>query len=84
MKLRITVLLEGILIVIDVLTYPVPAYTLDILNLAGIAKNLHTIVVEGVWLCQVDDIKSNFQPLLGIADSIEKPLCMSICIYIVL
>lgn len=80
----ISIFFERVLIVVNVLTYSVPADSLYVLDFVWVAKDLHTKVVKWVSLREVDDVEADFHAFRGIAYSEEEPLRMSICVYVIL
>jgi hypothetical protein len=83
-RLLIIVSLEIVLVIFDVLSNPMPSDPLSVLDRIGIVEDFHSIVIERVRFCKINDIKLHFSVLSGITNSEEKPLGMTVCIDIIL
>lgn len=61
-----------------------PSNPFRIFNLIGKAKYFHSIIIKWISFCKVQYIEFDFITFSSIAYSKEKPLCMSICIDVIL
>ena len=70
--------------VINIFTDTVPANSFSFLYLIGESQYLHTIIVEGVRLHQINHIEFYFHALESVADTEEVPLSVPIGVYVIL
>lgn len=80
---RISILLEIVLVVVDILTNSMPSNSLGCFYFVWITQNFHTIIVQRVRFSQINDVKTNFHSFSCITYSEKIPLGMTVRIYIV-
>lgn len=81
----IALALEAVLMIANIAADAVPTELLwPISRVLGEAEYAHSLVVERVWLGQVQDVEFDRVPIAGVADSEEEPLRMTVCIDVVL
>lgn len=61
-----------------------PASAILLFELGRVTKYFHSVVVKRVVFRQIDDVKSYLMICLFVSYSKEVPLCVTICIYVVL
>lgn len=61
-----------------------PSCSFVLLQLVREAQNFHSVVVEGIWLCEVNDVESDFFALSSSTYSKEIPLRMAVGVDVVL
>lgn len=83
-KFGISIFLECILIVVNLLAAPVPAHPFVLLEFVREAQYLHSVVVERVWFGEIDNIEFDFFASLCIIEPEEVPLGVPIRIDVIL
>lgn len=73
-----------ILEVADVSTRPVPTEVLRLGAVLAESEHTHSLVVETVWFCEVDDVEADLLVLLCVRYPKEVPLRVTVCVYIIL
>ena len=61
-----------------------PADTLVVLCFVAEAEDLHPVVVERVWLCEVEDVEFYRFAFSGVTDLEEVPLSVAVRVDVVL
>lgn len=84
-KTRVNGLIFNVVLVIfDVCPNPMPAKVFSLLQILTIARHFHAKIVQAVWLSEVYDVKADFAAFFCVPNPKEKPLCVTMCVDIVL
>jgi len=75
---------EIVLRVANIRSNSVPAPTFSFTVIGAVAKYFHSIVVQTVWLAQVQNIKTNFLARLSVTAAEKVPLSVAVRVDVVL
>jgi len=76
--------LKSILMIVNCLTHSVPSHVLTLFPFITETQHFHSVVVQRIWFGHINHIEFDFLPCSSISNSEEIPLCMAVCINIVL
>jgi hypothetical protein len=73
-----------VLVIFNIRPDSMPAKVFSLLQILTIARHFHAKIVQAVWFSEVYDVKADFAAFFCVPNPKEEPLCVTMCVDIVL